>query len=199
MQGASSTGGATTAAGEAVTSSTGVTRTTPASGVPAHASGTGAPNPNSGVPYEIRTVSMTPTYKPETTAYYDPTRTQPRVGDVIVFRLPTGGCGAIQVGGETCRVPAPGIGRTLSIKRVVGLPGDTIAIRGGHLIRNGRPEPEPPTVACREEAGCQFPKAITVPAGHYFVMSDYRPLYQDDSRAFGPIPRTSIMGTVEGG
>jgi signal peptidase I len=160
------------------------------------------PNAYDGVPYEVKTVSMTPTYQPETTVYYDPANAHPRLGEVIIFFLSPGAaggaCGTIEVGGAPCVIPVSGLTKKLAMKRVVGLPGDTIEIHRGRVIRNGRPEPEPPTVPCGDEPGCEFTKAITVPAGHYYVMSDDRQLYQEDSRVFGAIPQQAIVGTVLG-
>jgi signal peptidase I len=166
--------------------------------------GSSPPSANTGVPYEVSTISMRPSYQPETKAYYDPTRTHPRIGEVIIFYLPTGAtegeCGKVAVGGAPCEVSPAGLTRMLAIKRVVGLPGDTIVIHNGHVIRNGQPEPEPRTEACKEaEEGCNFPKAIVVPAGRYYVMGDNRRLPQEDSRVFGAIPQEAIVGTVEGG
>jgi signal peptidase I len=166
----------------------------------------GAANPESGVPYTIETSSMEPTYQPETKIYYDPTATHPQVGQVIVFYLPAGGeegaCGEPLIGGRACATPEPGMtkAKLTSFKRVVGLPGDTIAIHEGRVIRNGQPEAEPPTLPCGkdEKVECEFPTPITVPAGHYYVMADSRGLPKEDSRIFGAVPQEYILGTVVG-
>ncbi len=148
---------------------------------------------------------MEPTYKAETTVHYDPTRTQPQIGDVIVFYLPVGGeggsCAEVPVGGAPCQDPVPGLTKKIAMKRVVGLPGDTIAVREGHVIRNGQSEPEPPTLPCGpdEQTACEYPKAITVPAGHYYVMADNRAAAKEDSRVYGAVPQEAVLGTVEGG
>jgi signal peptidase I len=166
--------------------------------------GSSAPSAYTGIPYEVHTSSMEPAYMPETMVYYDPTRTHPQVGDVVVFYLPSGAaegsCGEVMVGGAPCREPAPGLTKTLAIKRVVGLPGDTIAVRGGQVVRNGQTQTETFMTPCgkQEKVGCEFPKAITVPAGHYYLMSDNRGLYKEDSRIFGAVPQEAIVGTVEG-
>jgi signal peptidase I len=107
-------------------------------------------------------------------------------------------------GGRACTTPVPGMTKSkeISFKRVVGLPGDSIAIRAGHVIRNGQPEtPEPPTLPCEkyERLNCEFPTPIVVPAGHYYLMADNRGLYKEDSRLFGAVPQEYILGTVEGG
>jgi signal peptidase I len=171
-------------------------------------SGASAPNANTGIPYEVNTTSMEPAFQPETKIYYDPTRTHPQIGEVVVFYLPAGAeegaCGEVMAGGRACTSPLPGQtkNREMSFKRVVGLPGDTIAIRAGHVIRNGQPEqPEPTTLPCEkdEKVNCEFPTPITVPAGHYYLMADNRGLYKEDSRIFGAVPQEYILGTVEGG
>jgi signal peptidase I len=170
----------------------------PAANVP----GGGAPSAKTGIPYEVTSISMTPTYQPEAKVYYNPSDTHPQVGEVVLFYLPVGAkgaeCGTVEAGGEACPFPRPGLTQQVGMKRVVGLPGDTIAIEQGQVIRDGQPEPEPPTIPCQMEGGCEFPTPITVPAGYYFVMSDDRELFHEDSRVFGPIPQAAIIGTVEG-
>jgi signal peptidase I len=180
------------------------------SGSPGGGSGANAPNTpnaNTGVPLEVDTTSMEPTYQPETKIYYDPTRTHPQVGEVVAYYVPVGAeegaCGEVMAGGRACATPIPGMtkAKEISFKRVVGLPGDTIAIRQGHVIRNGQPElPEPPTLPCEkdERLNCEFPTPITVPAGHYYLLADNRGLYKEDSRIFGAVPQEYILGTVEG-
>jgi signal peptidase I len=167
----------------------------------ANVPGAAKPSAETGLPYEIHTTSMSPTYQPETTVYYDPSRTHPQVGEVVIFDLPVGGlhseCGSAEVGGEPCMDPIPGLTHTLEIKRVVAVGGDTLAIEHGAVILNGQPEAEPPTIPCEKEGGCQFPKTVTIPQGYYFVMSDNRELFEEDSRVFGPIPQAAIVGTVE--
>lgn len=154
----------------------------------------------SGVPYRVGTTSMEPTYRPFTTVYYDPTHTHPQLGDVVLFHLPKGAtegaCSSVEAGGAACVEPASReLTTTTSMKRVVGLSGDTIAMRDGQVIRNGQPVSES-IVGCTGP-GCEFPKAITVPAGSYYVMSDNRQLFQEDSRVFGAVPQAAILGTVQ--
>ena len=80
------------------------------------------------------------------------------------------------------------------IKRVVAVPGDTLSIKNGIPIVNGEPftgdwEIRP----CRGIGGCDFPKPITIPPDHYFMMGDNRGA-SDDSRYWGPVPRDWIIG-----
>jgi signal peptidase I len=76
------------------------------------------------------------------------------------------------------------------IKRVVGLPGDTINCRGGQLVRNGKPVDEPYLDQGTQTDSCE---RTTVPPGQLFVMGDNRGNSQD-SRSFGPIEREDVVG-----
>jgi len=77
------------------------------------------------------------------------------------------------------------------IKRVIGLPGETIEIRSGHLFVNGN-ELQEPYVPATYFDGATYPPR-TIPADAYFVMGDHRDS-SNDSRMFGPVPRHSIYG-----
>ena len=77
------------------------------------------------------------------------------------------------------------------IKRVVGLPGDEIAVRRGKLFVNDEPQTEPYTNKKFPDTG--FFAETTVPKDHVFVMGDNRANSQD-SRVFGPLPEENIEG-----
>jgi len=77
------------------------------------------------------------------------------------------------------------------IKRVVGLPGDTVEIRSGHLYVGGRELMEP-YVPANYLDGASYPP-LTLPADSFFVMGDHRDS-SNDSRVFGPVPRQFIYG-----
>src|SRR6202043_2921324 len=72
------------------------------------------------------------------------------------------------------------------IKRVVGLPEDTVEIRGGQGFVNGKLLPEPYIPPESDDYGTYAP--TQVPAGEYFVMGDHR-TSSNDSRIFGTVPR----------
>lgn len=79
------------------------------------------------------------------------------------------------------------------VKRIVGLPGDTVETRDGYLYVNGVQYDEP---YLAEYIDADF-GPYTVPEGYYFVMGDNRN-NSNDSRATGPITRDMIVGKVEG-
>ena len=128
-----------------------------------------------------------------------------KVGDILVFHPPAGAesAGANQCGeqpkpGSACDKPTPTKASVNFIKRVVGEPGDTIAVRDGRVIRNGKPTKEPFIAdTCRNDAGagCNFRNPITIPPGHWFMMGDNRG-ESDDSRFWGPIPKSWIIGNA---
>lgn len=74
--------------------------------------------------------------------------------------------------------------------RVVGLPGEGIALRDGQLFRNAEPVGE--TYLEHPFPGVHL-EEITVPRGCLYVLNDDRQ-YSDDSRTFGPIPWTAVLG-----
>ncbi len=121
----------------------------------------------------------------------------PKVGDVVVFHPPEGAdtqarCGVRHPAGEVCPRPLPTRDSTNFVKRVVAGPGDRLSVRDGHVILNGKRQKEPFTEPCGE-GDCDFPDTITIPAGHYFMMGDNRGS-SDDSRFWGPVPNTWIIG-----
>ncbi len=131
----------------------------------------------------------------------------PSVGDVVVFHPAAGAdvqpprCGNPSEGlgsRRACSAPTPDKSDQTFIKRVVGVGGDEIAIRDGHVIRNGRREPDSFTKPCAVGGmGCTFDGTITVPDGSFFLMGDNRGA-SDDSRFWGPVPKDWIIGTMIG-
>jgi signal peptidase I len=84
-------------------------------------------------------------------------------------------------------------------KRIVGVPGDVISIRGGTLYVGDRPAPELTRfhyIPMEYANYLRFDGAtFTVPPGTYFVLGDF-PQGSYDSRAFGPVPGADIRGKL---
>jgi signal peptidase I len=137
--------------------------------------------------FVMPTTSMEPTIKKGSNIRVVPIDgTQPRRGDLVVFEI-------------------PGEAKGLQVKRVVGLPGDRVAIRSKHLIVNGKEPDEPyvthvdPTVYETTEpstglARDQMPER-TVGEGRLFLLGDNRD-NSLDSRFFGDIALAKVVGRV---
>lgn len=94
----------------------------------------------------------------------------PRRGDIVVFKIPNQS-------------------DELLIKRVVGLPGETVEIHDGSVYIDGVLLNEP---YLDQETRGRF-EPITVPPLHVFVLGDNRN-FSNDSRAFGAVPIKDILG-----
>ena len=80
------------------------------------------------------------------------------------------------------------------VKRVIGLPGDTLEWQDGILLLNGKPLDEPYLNA----AYCRYARTRpprTLSEDEYFVMGDNRDS-SHDSRSIGPLHRSAIRGRV---
>ena len=92
-----------------------------------------------------------------------------------------------------CRYP--GRGDTNFVKRVVGLPGDTVELRDGYLYVNDERYEEPYINDEYRTGRLNTFGPETVPEGQFFVMGDHRN-NSNDSRSVGPIERNMIVGHV---
>ncbi len=132
-------------------------------------------------PFVVDGASMHPTFKHldyliiDEFLYYFKT---PERGDVIVFRYPSN----------------PSI---FYVKRIIGLPGETVSINRGVVTitttsgeKIGLSEP----YIVNEDA--TYTKNTSLNSEEYFVMGDNRP-NSSDSRIWGPLPRKNIIGRVD--
>jgi len=102
----------------------------------------------------------------------------PARGDVIVFRYPNN----------------PSV---FYIKRVIGLPGDSVSIdRGIVTITSATGETFSLDEPYKINEDTTYTKDITIPEGEYFVMGDNRP-HSSDSRIWGTLPKKNIVGRVD--
>ncbi|MDE2071141.1 MAG: signal peptidase I [Patescibacteria group bacterium] len=131
-------------------------------------------------PYVVSGSSMEPTFKDgqyliidELTYHFE----VPQRGDVIVFRYP--------------RNPSQ-----FFIKRIIGLPNETVTISGGAISVK---EASGQNVVLDESyvvnQGNGSDATYTLGGDEYFVLGDNRPA-SSDSRVWGPLPRTNIVGRV---
>lgn len=132
-------------------------------------------------PFEVNGVSMYPNF-------YDKEYVltnliilrfeNPKLGDVIVFKAP----------------PDP---NKDYIKRVIGLPGDSIMVKDGSVYRNGNLLDESkylkPSVKTYDGAFLKNAQAVNVPQNEYFVFGDNRG-ESSDSRDWGLVKRDEIIG-----
>lgn len=157
-------------------------------------------------PYRIPSGSMEPTLAIGQRVLVDRIGNDffsPSIGDIVVFHPPVGAseggdglCGVTQTTSEPCPRPTPKEESSVNyIKRVVAVGGDRIAIVNGHAILNGKRQKEPfaSFAGCAGDPSCNYPKAITVPKGYFFMMGDNRG-NSDDSRFWGPVPDSWIIG-----
>src|SRR5947209_5258514 len=77
------------------------------------------------------------------------------------------------------------------IKRVIGVPGDTVAVDDGYVLLNGKKLVENYVPLEYRDDRSYSPRVV--PAGEYFVLGDHRSS-SNDSRAWGFVPRNFIYG-----
>ena len=81
----------------------------------------------------------------------------------------------------------------VQLKRIVGLPGDSVGIEDGVLVVNGRPRREAYVDHSRVDSVYFGP--VTVPANRFFVLGDNRGASRD-SRDYGTVARRDMIGRV---
>lgn len=136
-------------------------------------------------PYRVQQVSMERTLEPDQYVLVD--KLTPRFdaykrGDVIVFNPPSNW---VQAQGQPY------------IKRVIGIGGDTVELKGGKVLINGTALLEP--YVYQEDGNSQPTDALigvakwVIPQGQLFLMGDHRS-NSADSREFGPVDITAVIG-----
>ena len=127
---------------------------------------------------------------------------EPERGEIVVFRDNSDlqGVDSRSVGERVLDFLTSGLGAPPSerdfIKRIIGLPGDTIEVRDGVVFINGVPLEE--SLATQggyllEEDQSDFP-ATVVPEDEYFMMGDNRRNSADSRSALGTVPRDDLIG-----
>jgi signal peptidase I len=135
-------------------------------------------------PFYVKGASMEPTFHDHEYLIIDEISYrfgEPKRGDVIVFRYP--------------RDP-----REYYIKRVIGLPGEKIQVKGGNIFiyNDNNPEGfnlEEKYLPNNLETYGTTEEIINVGQGEYYVFGDNRPTSKD-SRNFGPVKRSFLIGKV---
>jgi len=99
---------------------------------------------------------------------------EPKRGDVIVFKYPN----------------TPEVAY---VKRLIGMPGDTVEIKGRTVYINGNPLKEDYTQHINPNSIYDEDGPFKIPEGQYFAMGDNRDNSMD-SRAWGNVPRDYLLG-----
>jgi signal peptidase I len=110
---------------------------------------------------------------------------KPHRGDIIVFKTPP-------LAKQRC-----GAGGTF-VKRLIGLPGESIQEKSGYMYINGQKLVEPYVKPDRRDSSSEIlgkTDPYSIPKGMYFMMGDNRS-QSCDSREWGPVPRKNLIGEV---
>lgn len=104
---------------------------------------------------------------------------EPTRGDVVIFKSP--------------------LNKEIDyIKRIIGLPSDTVQLKDNAFYVNGQKVEEPylsPNTPIYGGSYLREGQSIVVPAGTYFVSGDNRP-HSSDSREFGPVAKEDFIGVA---
>lgn len=104
---------------------------------------------------------------------------EPQRGDVVVFKYPPN--------------EEQGLKEVDYVKRLIGLPGETLEIKDNTVFINGKPLKEP---YLNVDTNMPDYGPITVPEAQYFMMGDNRN-YSSDSRVWGYVPEEYLIGKAQ--
>ena len=155
-------------------------------------------------PYRIPSESMVPTLQVGDRILVNKlSNKRPARGDVYVFKAPVGAlvdkC-AVRAGPgwqQPCPSSIGPSSQQAFVKRVIGLPGERIRFNNGQVLINDVALNEPYARPCNERDFCSFPLTIIVPPGQYYMLGDNRS-FSNDSRVWGPVPKSNLVGEVIG-
>lgn len=118
---------------------------------------------------------MLPAIKDGETIFLNSNTSQLKRGDIIAFRYPK----------DTSKS---------YVKRIIGLPNETIEIREGKVFISGQLLPEPYVDAALNAMNYGSP-AMKIPDNSYYVIGDNRD-HSSDSRSWGVVSHDLIYGVV---
>jgi signal peptidase I len=130
--------------------------------------------------FKTPTGSMQPTLLPGDAIFVDNgiyKKSDPARGDVVVFILPQDK-------------------RKVFVKRIVGLPGETLQIKDGKILINTEPLTESVIAKIHYENRGEFGdygKSVTIPGDSFYLLGD-NSMSSADSRFWGFVPRQNILG-----
>lgn len=133
-------------------------------------------------PFYVKGASMEPSFFDHEYLIIDELSyrfTQPERGDIVVFRYPADP-------------------KQFFIKRVIGLPGETVEVAGGQIKIYNDKNPNGAVLdetMYLDQMYTAMTRTVTLKNSEYYVMGDNR-VASLDSRIFGPVERSSIVGRV---
>jgi signal peptidase I len=151
-------------------------------------------------PYKVPTPSMVPTLEPGDRVLADRLTLDfesPSRGEIIVFHPPhcvPGHNDSTGVCTTTDLKLRDGLANTTFVKRLIGLPGETVWAKNGHVFvkDKGKPPVELSEPYTHGQPTDDLPRQ-TIPAGFYLMLGDNRGV-SEDSRTWGLEPRDGLIG-----
>jgi signal peptidase I len=144
------------------------------------------------LPIRVEGISMMPTYKDRSVNFVNRLaylRHEPQRGDVVSIRFDRPETNApidVQLTAEWLKTP-----HAMLLKRIIGLPGETVGFENGHAIINGEVLDEP-----YEKTPCDWNRPpIKVGPNEYFVVGDNRTMPWE-GHVFGRAQRAQIVGKI---